>query len=975
VSWRELLRNAPVSRVSVGAHDAFLLLKPERFHIVESGHVDLFAVLVDEERDSVTRKPFVARITPGGAFFEPPIFRREDDEEGYFAFLAVPGLDTALVRGERRLLASPDDFDLASVILIDTWVGTASEFIARYEPPPRSPTLLDTDPDVPYEADTVLSAHHLEVLWAQADEETLFMGRPEFPVAPGTDMPLTERTRLVLPNAALVSAVHTPQLIVSDRIWSAADRYNAQVLRCAETYWQETAVAARALMTENRHSRQRARYAIFRTLGNVLGDRRTRWRGEDAQPTALGAAAGIVAESMGVELTIRPNVSREKDPFSAVSSLVAPSGIRTRKVFLTAGWQRRDGPSFVAVTAGEERRPIAVVNAGRGEYEATDPLSGETVRVDEEVARGLDARGAMFYAPLPRRVDRGMAAIREALRGLGGDIRRIVLMGAVAAVLGLLTPVLTGRLLAQIIPRVDIPMWTAALSAMTLAAFAVAAVSIVGGLSMLRVEARIDERLQAAVWNRLISLSPHFFRRYLAGDLADRANGVSVIRQLLTGATASAVITGVFSVFSLAMLLRYSWKLALWSAAMMLILGAGAWLTTRGQVRHTRAAFSAQGKTSGLVFQMILGLAKLRQANAEIHALRRWSDRYVEEKRETLAARYWAAAQLALNAFFIPASQLVLLGLIWFSLIGGPNPTGFGLADFLSFHAVYGVFVTGVTGLTASWTTVVAIVPLFERALPILRAQPESVQDGVVLPGLSGRLEFESVSFRYPSAARDTLQDISFHIAPGEYVAFVGASGAGKSTLYRLLLGFERPTAGSVLIDGHDLLSLDLGAMRRQIGVVLQNGQLVPDSIFRNIASEDGLTRDEAWDALRAVGLYEDVDAMPMGLDTILSENGAGLSGGQKQRLLVARALARKPRVLLFDEATSMLDNQSQSTIQESVEALASTRVLIAHRLSTVVNVDRIYVMKDGRIVESGSYDDLMRRGGALAELVRRQVL
>ena len=281
----------------------------------------------------------------------------------------------------------------------------------------------------------------------------------------------------------------------------------------------------------------------------------------------------------------------------------------------------------------------------------------------------------------------------------------------------------------------------------------------------------------------------------------------------------------------------------------------------------------------------------------------------------------------------------------------------------------------GVIGLTATWTTVVAVLPLFERVQPIIEAQPESVRGGTVLADVSGRIECEHVSFRYPSAARDTLVDLSFHIRPGEYVAFLGSSGAGKSTLYRLLLGFERPTAGSVLLDGHDLLSLDLGAMRRHLGVVLQNGQVVPDSIMRIIAGEAPLTRKEIWEAVRAVGLEEDIEALPMGLNTVLSEGGVGLSGGQKQRLLVARALARKPRVLLFDEATSMLDNRTQDVIRTTLRGLAVTRVLIAHRLSTVVDADRIYVMQDGRIVETGPYRTLMEQGGVLAEMARRQLV
>ena len=305
----------------------------------------------------------------------------------------------------------------------------------------------------------------------------------------------------------------------------------------------------------------------------------------------------------------------------------------------------------------------------------------------------------------------------------------------------------------------------------------------------------------------------------------------------------------------------------------------------------------------------------------------------------------------------------------------GETAAPFALADFLSFHAAFGQFMGGMVGLTATWATALAMLPLFERVLPIIEAQSESVSGGTVPRSLSGRIEFEHVTFRYPSVERDTLQDVSFHIRPGEYVAFVGPSGAGKSTLYRLLLGFERPMAGSVLLDEHDLLSLNLDAMRRQLGVVLQNGQVTPASIFTNIAGEAPLTEREAWDAARAAGLDKDIEAMPMGMYTEIQEGGVGLSGGQRQRLLIARTLARKPRVLLFDEATGMLDNRTQDTVRTSLRGLAATRVLIAHRLSTVVDVDRLYVMQDGRIVETGRYEELMAQGGVLAEMAKRQII
>ena len=987
MAWEDLARRIPMSRAEMGAQDAFLLLRREEFYIVESGYVDLFTVAVDDERNALTRAPLIARIAAGSAFFGSLTMPATLGKHGrFFTYQAVPSRETVLLQGEREHLVSPDTFDLDAVSLIDDWVVTASEFVARYEPPPpRDALLLEADPDVPYEANSAVSTHHREVLWVSASRPGLLVGRPQFPVIRERLLPLAEHIWLALPEETRVSAVQTPGAIVTGRLWTALDRYNVQILRCAEHYWVETRRENLIRVSRNRRQDARLEEAMLRELASLLVD--TPPGGETARGhrSPLQAAAAVVADAAGVRLVDTPAVADDGDPLEAVDAVVAPSGLRTRRVRLSPGWERRDGPSFLGFVSREELRPVAIVNSGRGAYRMIDPVSGTAAPVNRRRAESLDAQGVMFYAPLADSVDSGLAALLQALRGRGRDIAGVALMGSLGALVALLTPIVTGQLLAEIIPRVNVPMWTAALAALILGTFTTAAVSVVGAFSMLRIEARIDETLQAAVWSKLLSLPLPFFRRYLAGDLADRANGVSLIRQMLTGATGASLVCGVFSIFSFALLFYYSWELALWTGVAVLVLVAGSWLFTTRQIHHQRAVFIAQGAIDGLVFQMIIGLAKLRQANAERSALTLWAKLYAEQKRAQLSARKWVAGQHTFNALFGPLSQLALLALIWYALLEGgtamvegeegETAAPFALADFLSFHAAFGQFMGGMLGLTATWATAVAVLPLFERVMPIIEAQPESVGGRTVLPSLSGRIEFEHVSFHYPSAERDTLRDVSFHIRPGEYVAFVGPSGAGKSTLYRLLLGFERPTTGSVLLDGNDLLSLDLDAMRRQLGVVLQNGQLTPASIFLNICGEASLTEKEAMDAARAAGLDEDIEAMPMGMHTEIPEGGVGLSGGQRQRLLIARALARKPRVLLFDEATSMLDNRTQDTIRATLRGLTATRVLIAHRLSTVVDVDRIYVMQDGRIVETGRYEELMARDGVLAEMARRQLV
>ena len=832
-------------------------------------------------------------------------------------------------------------------------------------------------------------------------------------------VPLSSWTWIELDTDGTVSAALTPAATITGQVWPALDRFGEMVLRYASLTREEDVRRAGEHHRAARRVRRATEAATLRELRSVLGAASVREAatGADAR-TPLEAAVGIVAESIGatVEIPRRTEVE-DGDLPRAVEALVRRSGIRTRRIELAPGWWRRDGPSFVATTTGgagtagggveygggaaeysggavkydgvteraaaehtgggQDRAPrvLAVLSNGRGGYRAVDPAAGRTFDVGAREAAEIGRLGVKLYAPLPDAVRTGTDALLHVLQGQGRDIRTLLVMATLGGLAALATPILTGRLLADVIPRVDVPMWGAFLGALLLATLGATAFAVVQAIAMLRIETRMDEGLQASVWSRLLSLPPRFFRSFTAGDLADRANGMAQVRQLVSGATLSAFIGGVFSVFSYALLFYYSWRLALCAGALLLVLAGATWVSARAQMRHLRTAFAAQGAIDGFVFQMITGLAKIRMANAENDALARWAARYSEQKRATLAARRWEAGLLSFSGTFAPLATLVIFAFIFQSLLGKQQQPDFGLAAFLSFYAAFGQLTAAMIALTEAWTTVVGALPLFERVQPILEAQPETVKDGADPGDLTGRIEFANVSFRYLPEEANALDRASFRIRPGEYVAFVGPSGSGKSTIYRLLLGFERPDSGAVFLDDHDLSSLDLPAVRSRMGVVLQDGRLSAASIFRNIAGPAPITLDDAWEAARAVGLDADVRAMPMGMHTIVPEGGRGLSGGQKQRLLMARALARRPRILLFDEATSALDNRTQAIVQASLKKLGVTRVVIAHRLSTVREADRILVMEEGRIVERGRYDELMAADGAFAALARRQMI
>jgi len=266
------------------------------------------------------------------------------------------------------------------------------------------------------------------------------------------------------------------------------------------------------------------------------------------------------------------------------------------------------------------------------------------------------------------------------------------------------------------------------------------------------------------------------------------------------------------------------------------------------------------------------------------------------------------------------------------------------------------------------------VMPALERILPILEEKSEVSESKLPAGELTGEIDAAEIRFRYKPDAPLVLKDINLSIRPGAFVAIVGSSGSGKSTLLRVLLGLEKPESGAVLYDGMDISELDVSSVRRQIGVVMQHGQLMEGSIFSNIVGSLPLTMDDAWEVARLVGLEADIKDLPMGMHTIVNEGGTTFSGGQRQRLLIARSLVHHPRIIVFDEATSSLDNETQAIVSKTLDAMRSTRIVVAHRLSTIEHADRILVMDRGEIVEDGTYSELMEKKGLFAELAARQI-
>ncbi|MFI6147512.1 NHLP bacteriocin export ABC transporter permease/ATPase subunit [Streptomyces sp. NPDC051109] len=715
-------------------------------------------------------------------------------------------------------------------------------------------------------------------------------------------------------------------------------------------------------------ARTQADRALLASIGRPgRGGRRA--AGDDATFAAcrlVAAAAGIaLTEPTGADAAPDSAASVRTDP---VERIALASRIRTRPVKLAGRWWREYGGPLVGRRA-DDGAPVALLWR-RGRYEAVDPATGVRERIRQGNAAAFAPHAVMFYRPLPDRKPGMLHLMRFSVRGSGQDLRSLVLGGLGAVGLGALVPVATGRVLGTYVPHAEDSLIVQTALALIATSVVSAALMLFQNVSVLRMEGRIEATLQPAVWDRLLRLPVTFFAGRSTGELAAAAMGISSIRSVLSGIVPVSLQAGTVGAMNLVLLLVYSVPLALAALAMLVgvavvFLGLGLW-----QLRYQRQLIRLGNKLDNQAFQTLRGLPKLRVAAAESFAYAAWAREFARTRELHQRIGRIKNVLTVLNAVYLPLCTLVM-----FMLLAGPARGSMSAAEFLTFSTAVTMMLSSATQLTGALLSAAAVQPMFEQVKPLLQAAPE-VRSAGIRPGrLSGAVEVQNLSYRYADDGPLVLDDVSFEVRPGEFVAVVGASGCGKSTLLRMLIGFDRPTSGSVRYDGQDLAALDQAAVRRQCGVVLQNAQPFSGSILDCIRGSGAYSLEEAAEAAALAGLAEDIKAMPMGLHTVLSDGGGTVSGGQRQRLMIAQALIGKPRILFLDEATSALDNEAQRVVIESTRALRATRIVIAHRLSTVMDADRVIVMADGRIAQQGPPADLLADpAGPFHELVRRQV-
>lgn len=642
-----------------------------------------------------------------------------------------------------------------------------------------------------------------------------------------------------------------------------------------------------------------------------------------------------------------------------------PHGIMRRNVKLKGEWWKDSyGPLLAEKSDGSI---AALIPEKAGVYTYKDSKSEERIKITDKNAGEFNEEAICFYRPLPQRPITNKELFIFLWEGIAmKDKLCFVLAGVAVMLLGMITPAATAMLLNIVLPSGQSIMIYSIAVLLAGTAISKYLFSVTKSILRSRMEQEMNLTLQSAVFARVISLPVSFFKEYPAGDLAERVVALGSVSSIFCEVILGAGLTALFSLGYIVQIFVIAPVMVLPSLIVIILQLLLAFMGVKGQVMVTERRLKANAKVQGIVFELFSGVQKIKLSGSERRAFAKWAEKYKESAETSYNPPFLLKIHRALSPSLALLGTLILYWTAYHYTLD--------VTKYVAFSSAYGMINGAILALAQTAAMLAVLNPILDLAKPVLEAQPEISTEKETLKKLSGNIELNNVSFRYTEDGPMIIDNLSLKIKKGQYIAIVGTTGCGKSTLMRLIMGFEKPLTGAVYYDGKDLERIDQKSLRGQIGVVMQNGKLFSGDIYSNIAiSAPKLTLKEAWEAAEMAGIAEDIKRMPMGMHTVLSEGAGGISGGQKQRLMIARAIAPKPKVLMFDEATSALDNITQKQVSDALMKMKSTRIVIAHRLSTIKECDRIIVLDKGRIIEDGTYDELNKQGGFFAELVARQ--
>ena len=646
--------------------------------------------------------------------------------------------------------------------------------------------------------------------------------------------------------------------------------------------------------------------------------------------------------------------------------LMRPYGIMYRTVRLEKGWYK-DAAGAMLGTLKKSGKSVALIPGKISGYSYFDTETGKRKKIGKKEQDLFEDEALAFYKPFPLK-KMGLFTLAKYILGILSVADYIVMMLATLAVvfIGMFTPKFNNLLFSYVLPSGSMQMLLSVFLFMICISIAGVLLNAVKNVVIARIDTKMSVSVEAATMMRVMSLPVNFFRKYSAGELSSRVSQMNSLCEILVSTIFSAGLTSVFSLVYILQLFSFAPALAGKALAIIIVSTCFSVISFVVQTEITQKQMEVAGKESGMTYAMIAGIQKIKLTGSEKRAFARWGDLYAEEA----ALLYNPPVFLKINSVISTGISLLGTIILYYSAVRA----NVSVADYYAFNTAYSMVTGAILSLTNIFFSVAQIRPALKMIEPIFDEVPETAEGKKMLEKISGEVELNHVSFRYDEKMPFIFNDLSLKIQSGQYVAIVGKTGCGKSTLMRLLLGFEKPQQGAIYYDGKDLEKLDLKSVRRKIGVVMQNGKLLQGDIYSNIVlSAPWLTQQDAWEAAEIAGIAEDIRKMPMEMSTMISEGSGGISGGQKQRIMIARAIASKPKILMLDEATSALDNPTQKKISEALDSMKCTRIIIAHRLSTIKQCDRVIVLDEGKIIEDGTYQELMDKKGFFMELVARQ--
>ena len=696
----------------------------------------------------------------------------------------------------------------------------------------------------------------------------------------------------------------------------------------------------------------------------------------------------VLAKNMG-GLSVRQLPDKTYEPTkNGIQQLARDNTIRVREVLLRGKWYKEDNGHLIGFykkegeidisqenDSSENLLPVALIkNQKSSGYRIIEPTSGLDIPVSKNNVKQIYPMAIMAYKPMVEETLSIKSICRFVLSDIKRDIVRYIIIGLLCTLIGLITPLITRNFIDNVIPdaargqalQICVLVFFCNISAMI--------GSIARYLANIRMETKADSDLEAALMDRLLKLPVNFFKDFSSGDLAARTLTVSTIRKKIFNIVLSVFMNFIFSFVYLIQCFRFSSYFSRWGILFCIFPIIVSALFCFITYRWEKSLVDSQGKLQGMLLQFLNGIEKITNSFSEKRFFAQWSREYIRQEKINYKLGLTGIVNSLINSVY-PTIISILFYYIYGRGLRMQALSGLSTGTFMAFLASFAAFQGAFLGVAGALLQIRNVIPLSQRIKPILQARPEFEEAKPSMDNLKGDIEISHLNFRYSPDSPLVLKDVNMSIKKGEFVAVVGGSGAGKSTLMRMLIGFEKPESGSIFYDNQDISAIDIGSLRRQLGVVLQNDTVLQGTLLQNIVGSSGLKEEDAWEAAKKVSFDKDIEEMPMGMFTMIPAGGSTLSGGQLQRLIIARAIIRRPKVLIFDEATSALDNMTQQVVRQSLDELKVTRIIIAHRLSTIVNADKIYVMKEGEVIECGKYEELMNQKGYFAMLAKRQSL